>query len=250
MIRSQKNNKEEHLFAAMFRGAVRLSPIAEAAATHGNIIFHRYLLIIVMEPQEYSCGSVVSRVYMSYHKNSIMYQLIIFIIGLSMGLLIPLLFKSNDGNENQTQKDYIAALLATQWINAQWNLTTAYDSFEKNDESNAYSHLNEAVTRLYQAQSIGSIYHRLYLDSANPEHDVYVVDLPGYYLMDINEIINQPYSELQKQVLTTIVDDIRTYNKYMSSDLLSRENPSDIQNSIQHLRLELHSSHLPNDTGK
>lgn len=194
------------------------------------------------------CGSLLWRASIVHRINRLAYPLIVFIIGISLGLLIP--HVSNSDDETQAQKDYIAALLATQWINAQWNLETAYDSFEKTDESNAYSHLNEAVTRLYQAQSIGSIYHRLYLDSANPEHDVYVVDVPGYYLMDINKLINQPYGEPQKQVLTTIIEDIRTYNNYMSSDRLSRKNSSDIQNSIQQLRLELHSSHLPNYTGK
>ena len=180
--------------------------------------------------------------------NRLFYPLIIFIIGMSVGLLIPYLSNSDDGK--QAQKDYIAAMLATQWINAQWNLVTAYDSFEKNDRSNAYSHLNEAVSRLYQAQSIGSIYHRLYLDSSNTEHDLYVVDLPGYYLMDINKLINQPYDKPQKQLLTTIIDDIQIYNNYMSSKLLSNENPRTIEKSIQKLRLELRSAHLPNYIGK
>ncbi len=183
-------------------------------------------------------------------KNSIAYPLIVFAIGMSVGLLLPLLFKNDNENTKQAQKDYIAAILAKQWITAHWHIATAYDSFEKNDQSNAYRHLNEAVTQLYQAQSIGSIYHRLYLDSSNTEHDLYVVDLPGYYLMDINEIINQPYGESQKQLLATISSDVEKYNTYMTSEILSREDPSIIEKSIQNLRLELRSSHLPNYLGK
>ncbi|GAA5531589.1 Tn3 family transposase [Herpetosiphon gulosus] len=38
MSRSQKNTKEEHLFAAMFRGAVRLSPIAEKTVAPDVVI--------------------------------------------------------------------------------------------------------------------------------------------------------------------------------------------------------------------